>query len=298
MNVWICLLIPGFLVVITMLLLKIYLLKKSAREVRTAFVEKTEQDTNTLIQISSHDADMRELASAINAQLQVFHQSRQRFEHGDLELKEAITNISHDLRTPLTAVYGYLKLLEKEECSETGRSYLSAIEDRTRAMKQLTEELFQYTMAVSDTEEMVLESLTLNGILENSISSYYSVLKQNNIVPQISIPDKKIIRSGNENALSRVLGNIMSNAVKYSDGNLNITLTESGEMLFSNHASQLTRVQVERFFDRFYTVNTARRSTGLGLAIAKALMEKMGGRITADYENGVLTIRISLREES
>ena len=100
----------GLTVVIIALLLKIYLLKKSAREIRTAFIEKTEKDTNTLIHISGHDADMRELAAAMNSQLRVFQQSRQKFEHGDLELKEAITNISHDLRTPLTAIYGYLRL--------------------------------------------------------------------------------------------------------------------------------------------------------------------------------------------
>lgn len=121
MNVWICVLIVGLVVVIAALLLKIYLMKKSAKEIRIAFAKKVEEDTNTLIHISSRDADMRELASAINIQLGLLNQSRQRFEHGDLELKEAITNISHDLRTPLTAIYGYLKLFENEECSETGR---------------------------------------------------------------------------------------------------------------------------------------------------------------------------------
>ena len=110
MNGWVWFITAGLAVVIIALLMKVYLLKKSAREIRTAFIEKTEKDTNTLIHISGHDADMRELAAAMNSQLRAFHQSRQKFEHGDLELKEAITNISHDLRTPLTAIYGYLRL--------------------------------------------------------------------------------------------------------------------------------------------------------------------------------------------
>ena len=175
-----------------------------------------------------------------------------------------------------------------------GRTYLKAIENRTKTMKQLTEELFQYTLTVSDTEEMRIETVNLNGILESCISSYYSVLKQNNITPQITIPDKRVLEKGNENALSRILGNIISNAVKYSDGDLEIVLTENGEFLFSNHATGLTEIQVERLFDRFYTVNHARKSTGLGLSISKALIEKMGGTISASYKDSILMISVKL----
>ncbi len=290
MNGWIWLMMIGFIMVIMMLLLKIFLLKKSANEIKKAFIEKTEQHTNTLIRISSHDTDMKELAAAINTQLQIFHQSRQKFEHGDLELKEAITNISHDLRTPLTAIYGYLTLLHNDSCSETEKTYLSAIEDRTKALKQLTEELFHYTIASSDTEELSLEKININGILENTISSYYMVLKQHKIIPQISIPDKKVERLLNENALSRVIGNIISNAIKYSDGDFMISLSADGTLCFSNHAAELTEIQVGRLFDRFYTVSSARKSIGLGLSIAKTLTEKMGGTITASYANNILTI--------
>ena len=248
MNGWVWFITAGLAVVIIALLMKVYLLKKSAREIKTAFIEKTEKDTNTLIHISGHDADMRELAAAINSQLRVFHQSRQKFEHGDLELKEAITNISHDLRTPLTAIYGYLRLLKTEDCPETRQNYLSAIEDRTQALKQLTEELFHYTIAASDTEELPLEKVTVNGVLESCILSYYAVLNQHNITPQISVTDKKIERTLNENALSRIFGNIINNAVKYSDGDLSVSLSEDGTITFSNHAAGLTEVQVGRFF--------------------------------------------------
>ena len=136
---------------------------------------------------------------------------------------------------------------------------------------------------------MTLQVLPLNGILESSISAYYSVLKQNHIVPEISIPDQQITGRVNENALSRVLGNILSNAVKYSDGDLKIVLSEDGDIRISNHASGLSEVQAERLFDRFYTVNTARKSTGLGLSIAKALMEKMGGTISFESKEGTGT---------
>ena len=130
-------------------------------------------------------------------------------------------------------------------------------------------------------------------MLESCILSYYAVLTQHNITPQISVTDKKIERTLNENALSCIFGNIINNAVKYSDGDLAVSLTEDGTITFSNHAAGLTEVQVGRFFDRFYTVNTARKSTGLGLSIAKTLTEKMNGTISAAYENSIITIRIS-----
>lgn len=288
--------LAGFMVIIIVMGLKIYYLKKSAKEIHRSFSEKIDYNTNTLIHISSHDKDMKELASALNIQLKSFHQSRQKYEHGDLELKEAITNISHDLRTPLTAIYGYVNLLKKEECTEEAQNYLMAIENRTHALKQLTEELFHYTMAVSAAEEMPLEIIPINGVLENSISTFYTSLIQKNITPQISMPEEIIRCRANRDALSRVFENIIGNAVKYSDGDLEITLMKDGEILFSNHVSGMTEVQIERLFDRFYTVNNARKSTGLGLSIAKALVEKMGGAISADYSRGLLRIRIKFPE--
>lgn len=292
MDFWICFLIGTLIIIIILLIIKIVILKKSAREIKDLFYKKMNHDTNTLINISSHDHDMCELADSINVQLKEFYQKRQHYEQGDLELKEAITNISHDLRTPLTSIYGYLKLIKREECSDTIKSYIHVIENRTLALKELTEELFKYTVISSDNEEMKLEDVVINGILEESISSYYAVLKQQKIEPVISIPEKKVIRKLNANALSRVFSNIISNAVKYSDGDFDITLSEDGEIIFSNHASGLNETQVGKLFNRFYTVNNARKSTGLGLSIAKMLTEEMGGTIAAYYDNGIICIRI------
>ena len=99
--------------------IKIWLLKKSAREIETQFTARLQEDTNILISISGRDPSMQKLAAQINIQLKELRVQRHRFLQGDLELKEAVTNISHDLRTPLTAIFGYLDLLEKEETTET-----------------------------------------------------------------------------------------------------------------------------------------------------------------------------------
>lgn len=292
MGTRICLLIVVLIIIIIGLIMKIYLLKKSAAEIEKAFCEKIAEETNTLIDISSRDPRMLELAHSINIQLKELYRKRQHYEHGDLELKEAITNISHDLRTPLTAISGYLQLAKREKDPETVKDYLIIIENRTAALKQLTGELFQYTIAVSENEELPLKSVSLNSALEEAVSTFYAVLKQNKIVPDITMPDKKIVRQLNENALSRIFNNILNNAVKYSDGDLQIVLSADGGITFSNHASGLTEIQVARLFDRFYTVNTARESTGLGLSIAKILVERMGGTISAEYNEKILSIHI------
>ena len=278
--------------IIVILLIKIFLMQKGAREIAEKFAEKLTTDTNTLIDISSRDRNIRRLANGINIELRKLRAQRVKFDQGDAEVKDAITNISHDLRTPLTAISGYLELLEKEEKSEAAQRYIGIIKDRAEHMKQLCEELFRYSVVISTTDSINYERVTVNAVLEESISSYYAALTGANITPEITICENKIVRFLDKNALSRIFGNLITNAIKYSDGDLAITLSESGAVTFSNHASMLDETQTGKLFNRFFTVENAEKSTGLGLSIAKALTEEMGGTITAKYDAGVLSIRI------
>ena len=120
------------------------------------------------------------------------------------------------------------------------------------------------------------------------------MLTEKGISPQIRLTDARIVRNVNRSALARVFSNLLNNAAKYSVGDLEITLSDTGEITFSNMAKELSAVETEQLFDRFYTVEAARSSTGLGLSIARTLVERMGGTITADYDNGRLTIRMIL----
>lgn len=297
MEFWLWSLIAILLIIIVLLIIKICLMKKSAREISESFLDRLTEDTNTLIDISSRDRHMRKLAQEINIQLNKLKEERHRFQQGDRELKDAVTNISHDLRTPLTAVCGYLDLLEREETSEDAGRYLAVIRSRTEILRQLTEELFRYSVFTSAADKAPGEPVILNRLLEDSISAFYAALKQRGITPRITLPEEKIRRTLSRSACSRLFGNLISNALKYSDGDLEITLKDTGEIIFSNHASRLDRIQVERLFDRFYTVETASsRSNGLGLSIARTLAEQMGGTISAGYEDGILRICILFPE--
>ena len=289
---WLCILCAVLFLIIVLLLIRITLFHRAIDEVRAEMNAKLDMDTNTLISVSSGDRHIKRLAAELNAQLRMLRTERRRLQNGDLELKEAVTNISHDLRTPLTAICGYLDLLSKEEKSEAVERYLSVIENRAEALKQLTEELFRYSVITSASGDIACEDVDLNSILEESISAYYAALKECGIVPEISIPEQRIRRRLDHAALSRVFGNILSNAIKYSGGDLKIVLYETGEIVFTNTAPQLDEVQVGKLFDRFYTVESAKKSTGLGLSIAKTLVEQMNGEITARYYDGKLSIHI------
>lgn len=283
-------------IIIIILSVKNRMLKKTYEEIRIEFGERLKQDTNTPIMISSTDKHAMMLTLEINKQLKFLKEERHRYQNGDIELKEAITNISHDLRTPLTAIFGYLDLLESEEKSEVTERYLSIIKNRCEALKQLTEELFRYSVITSTVDSLHVEELSVNTILEDSISSYYAALKKAHITPTISIPEVPVIRKLDRESLCRIFGNIINNAIKYSEGDLEITLSESCEITFANVAKELDQVMVGRLFDRFYTVETGRNSTGIGLSIAKLLVEEMNGKISANYINDKLSITLSFEE--
>ena len=282
-------------VVIFLLGLKIFSLKKNMDQVSSEFARLLAEETNGLITVDTRNPEIRKLARELNEELKTLKEQRRNYQNGDRELKEAVTNISHDLRTPLTAISGYLELLEEEEKSETVEQYLSFSSGRTEAMKQLTEDLFRYTVVLS-AGPPELSEIDLREVLEASLLSFYGALTERKITPEIHLPKEPVLRKGNREVMSRVFGNILSNVLKYSDGDLKVELKENGELTFSNHARDLDEVQVGKLFDRFFTVETARGSTGLGLSIARTLMEQMGGKIVAGYEDGVLKIRLNVNE--
>ena len=275
------------------LLLYLLILRHSIRKAAEELDEKLRTDTNTLISISTGDHAVRALAAQINKQLRALRKERLKLQNGNAELTAAVTNVSHDLRTPLTAICGYLDLLEQEPQTEKAAQYLAVVRERTEAMRTLTEELFQYSVLTATVDMLKSEAVCLNDILEQSLAGFYGALSARGITPEIRLPEKKIIRRLDAAALRRVFDNIISNAAKYADGDLAVSLLPDGSMTFSNTARSLSRVQVERLFARFYTVEAARSSTGLGLSIAKLLTEKMGGSITAAYKNDTLTIRVA-----
>lgn len=268
---------------------KIWLLHRGVKALRLDLAQKLDRDTNTLLSLPCRDRELRRLAAALNQELRLLREERLRYQQGDRDVKEAVVNVSHDLRTPLTALAGYVELLKGEALPAGASRYLRQIEGRTKAMKAMTEELFRYSLAADETF-LTLEPVDLRAAVEESLLSFYGAFQQKGAVPQVFLPESPVVRQVDRGALSRVLGNILANALKYSGGDLAVTVTQRGQMIFSNLAPGLDPISAGRLFDRFYTVESSRQSTGLGLSIAKELAQRMDGSIGSNFQNGTLTV--------
>ncbi len=287
-------LLCGILVIVVLALyVRLRLLQKDLDDIGRQLAERLSADTNNPIFLSTRDAHARKLAADLNAQLKELRRQRQRYENGDRELKEAVTNVSHDLRTPLTAISGYLDLLDREDAGQKARRCLAVIRERVDTLTGLTGELLRYSIVTAPANAPCPRPISLNAALEQSVAALYGAFIQRGIRPAISMPGEPVERSLDPAALARVLGNILSNALKHSAGDLDITLTPEGVFTFSNSAPDLTPLDAERLFDRFYTVSSPRGSTGLGLSIAKTLTRQMGGTIGAICRDGRFTLTLS-----
>ena len=271
---------------------KVWLLRRGAKALRLDLSQKLREDTNTLLSLPCRDRELRRLAASLNEELRLLRKERLRYQQGDRELKEAVVNVSHDLRTPLTALSGYVELLKGEALSPAGQRYLSQIEDRAQAMQAMTEELFRYSLAAEETA-LTLEPVDLRAAVEEALLSFYGAFQQKGVVPQLSLPQGPVTRQLDKAALSRVLGNILTNALKYSPGELAVALSPAGGLTFSNPAPGLDPVSAGRLFHRFYTVESSAQSTGLGLSIARELTQRLGGAISARWESGRLQVELT-----
>lgn len=292
MTLGLSLLCAALLVIILGLLLRLFSVRRATREITRAIPEKILEETNTLITVPGSDPYIRELAAALNRQLKELRAQRHRYEQGDAELKEAVTNIVHDLRTPLTAIKGYLELSMEEEKSEKLAGYLTIIAERIEAMQQLIDELFRYSV-VTTAAPLTLERTDLKRVLTACILSFYGAMQERDMEPEVDLPEEDLYAELDVPSARRVINNIISNCIKYSDGDMRICMQTDGTIVFSNFAKDLDAVKVGRLFDRFYTVESPSQATGLGLSIAKVLTERMNGTIRADYAEGRLSISLS-----
>lgn len=291
MSIWFYL----FLIVLCLsifLILKIIIMKNEINNIGKSISSIINTDTNNLITISTNDSELKKLANVLNKSLKELRQLELEYKNGNQELKSSIANISHDLRTPLTAIRGYLDLMDNNNLTEKQIKYLKIIDSKVNDLTELTEQLFDFSKSIDIQNEIKKENICINDILEDSLASFYSLFKEHNITPNIDICKDKVIRLLNENMLKRIFENIISNAIKYSERDFKVKMFDDGTIEFSNKTDKLDQVSLEKIFDRYYTVRNAKKSNGIGLSIAKQLVNLSDGKITAKYENGYLIIQV------
>lgn len=295
MSIWFYIIFSIVLVGVIYVIIKLYFIKNSIKEIRNSLKEILKSDTNNLLTISTRDNEIKKLTQDLNIELKDLREKRLQYENGNQELKNTITNISHDMRTPLTAISGYIDFIKENNKTEKQKEYIEIIERKTEDLIDLTENLFYFSKTLDIGIEIKKERCLINEILEETIANCYITFKEKNIIPHIQICDKKIYKNIDRKSIIRVFENILSNVAKYSNGDFNVTLYNDGKITFSNKATSLDATTVEKIFDRYYTVENAKQSTGLGLSIAKQLIELNGGYIVGKYIKDNLIIEIELQ---
>ena len=293
-----------YLVIISSILAFIFLshllfIKKELKNILNQLKNYNIRKTEKKIDITLLDKDIEKMTIEINNLIDLHALSNIEKKSAERELKQAIANISHDLRTPLASILGYIQLIEKPEVTDEERKeYLAIAKDRAKRLQILLNDFFELSVIESVDHSLKLGKLGLNSIVEEIVINLYDKFNEQQIVPSIKIPQEQMNIIGDESAIKRVIENLVINAIRYSDGNVSITLERNNtkiNLTISNDVKDITEKDVELFFNRFYTADQTRsgKGTGLGLSIAKALMDKMNGKLSAELKDSWLYVKCS-----
>ena len=271
--------------------------KREFRRVRKQINNNLNDYVN--IKTKSVDRDLEALVAEVNlifdSKQKVVAEKNKREE----ELRASIANMSHDLRTPLTSIMGYLQMVRLENVSENDKKeYMGIVEKRTKSLQQLISSFYDLSRIEGNEYNFDYKKINLSNILCENIALFYNDFINNNIEPIIEIDEniKEII--SDESAISRIFSNLIGNMIKHGENFVKIGLNQKDDVIiteFINKATDLTQENVDKLFERFYTVDKSRsdRNTGLGLYITKVLVEKLGYNINANLRDNNLIISIA-----
>lgn len=258
--------------------------------------------TEKKISLTLVDARLNELAAQINENMELQKQLRIDARKSEQRLKDSIAGVSHDLRTPLTAIIGYIQMLERSGLSGEQQEKAMVILKKANAMRELVESFFELSVMESGQPELAEEPVNFTNIVSEAVVDFIPRFEAAELKPDVDLGDKSLYMAGDTTALRRIVQNLLSNALKYTAGRVEVTLEESAGKIILAVANEVrpdTPPDMERLFERFYTADDSRNSgsAGLGLYIVKLLAEKMQGAVSASLENKTLSIYIVFQEE-
>ncbi len=284
------LLIIGF----TYIIIRFISIKKQLRKIKIQLNKKER------INIILNDKDVEKIAESFNIVLQEQKQLEINIRNREEKLKQSISNISHDLRTPLTAIRGYITLLEN--CTEKERNmYIGILSKKSEELNNLINNFYELSIFDNDSYQIDIKAIDIVEIIMETVISNYALIKNKEIEIDNKLPSKSIEIQGGEVVCSRIIQNLVSNAIKYSTGYISIELKEFDEYVIfkiRNSVSDLTQDDLKYLFDRFYTVDKSqnRSGSGLGLFIVKVLLDKIDGEVyEVSLSDDILSISILFR---
>ncbi len=285
------------LLVLSAVLLRKYLsLKRNIRSFSQELEKLKDSEYSQPLKVSDFDKDIVGLAVKVNEHTDIQRKLAMEYEDSRRQLSTVISGISHDFRTPLTASLGYLQMIEKSG-GLTGKNaeYLSIAMEKNRYLKELSDEFFELTKTESGGEELTYEEINLSNILTETVLEQHDWISQRNISADIDIVDGIII-SADSRSLTRILNNLMSNAQKYAEDRVAVTLCQEGEQVklsVENTVADSASVDIGRVFEPFYRMDSrTSKGSGLGLYVVKLLCGRLGWTVAAELNGDVFAVRI------
>lgn len=270
--------------------------KREFRRINKQIIENLDEYAN--IKTKSVDKDIENLVESIN----LIFDSRQKIvaekNKNEEKIRQSISNMSHDLRTPLTSIMGYLQMIKSEKSSEADKKeYMDIVEKRTKSLQQLISSFYDLSRMEGNEYNFNYKKVNLSSILCENIAVFYNDFRNNNIEPIIEIDENVKDIISDDGAINRIFSNLITNMIKHGESFVKITLRQENDVIiteFINKATRVTEENVDKLFDRFYTVDNSRsdKNTGLGLYITRIMVEKLGHSISSKIDNGYLIIEI------
>ena len=294
MHLLAIILVMIFLIIFSVVMcIKLFSYKAQIRDITNQIKDFKERKTNKKINTKINYKNIEELAFEINEYLELYKRNEQEKVVFEDTLKQGIANMSHDLRTPLTSIIGYLKLL-KEDALDKDEA-LDIIKNKTNKLNVLINDFFELASIESEDYELDMTKVNLTNIVRDEILSLYEAFENKGLEPKINILDKPIFIMGDKDSLERIIDNLLSNTLKYAEKGIEINLEESNNkaiLRISNICTSIDEEDIIHIFDRFYMADQVRKGqgVGLGLSIVKSLMEKMNGVIISKLEEDKVSI--------
>ena len=261
-----------------------------------AFLMK--HDSNMLIHREFGLGGIGMLSDRLNDLLELRRKEKRYYQEKETLIADTYTNLSHDIRTPLTSLDGYFQLMEACENVEEQRRYLNIIHERIHSLNEMLEELFMFTKLKNESYRLELTSCCINRILKETVFSYYDDWVRREIQPDIQITEEQLYIDGNKQGLSRIIQNVIKNGLDHGEKKIRIVLKREQNravLQISNQVTASEQIDIEHVFDRFYKADAARSktSTGLGLSIAREFVRRMNGEIGAKIEENEFIVEMS-----
>ena len=258
-----------------------------------------DHDSNMMISGEIRFGGVGYLADTLNEIVELRKWERKKYLDKEKSISDIYTNLSHDIRTPLTSLDGYFQLLKESEITEEQQHYILVIQERISSLKDMLEELFTFTKLQNDDYVLELSTCSLNRILKDTLFSYYDIWKENDIEQKFEITEEPLMIEGNPQALGRTIRNIIKNGFEHGEKQFEVHLERKEQravLSLKNMVSEPDKIDISRIFERFYKADEARSdsSTGLGLSIAKEFVLRMKGEIRAELDENWFSVNIEL----